>query len=83
MLTSSQHNKKNLSFSVVYEAASEGGYIAFAPSLLGCHTQGDTLEEAEENIKEAISLYLESLIAHSESLPSDHRILQGKVDVFI
>jgi predicted RNase H-like HicB family nuclease len=48
------------SFSVVYEADPEGGYIAFIPSLPGCHTQGDTLEEAEHNIKEAAALYLEN-----------------------
>ena len=46
------------SFSVVYEAAPEGGYIAFILSLPGCHTQGETLEEAERNIKEAAELYL-------------------------
>lgn len=44
------------SFSVVYEAAPEGGYIAFIPSLPGCHTQGETLGEAERNIKEAAEL---------------------------
>ena len=38
-----------------------GGYIVFVPALPGCHTQGDTLEELIENIKEAIELYLETL----------------------
>jgi predicted RNase H-like HicB family nuclease len=51
------------SFSVVYEADPEGGYVAFIPSLPGCHTQGDTLEEAEHNIKEAAALYLEDILA--------------------
>jgi len=35
------------------------GYYAFCPELKGCHTQGDSLEEVLENIKEAIELYLE------------------------
>lgn len=69
------------SFSVIYEEAPEGGYAAFVPSLPGCHTQGDTIEEAEENISEAIELYLESLKAHHEDIPQERRILQGKVEI--
>jgi len=38
-----------------------GGYVAFVPALPGCHTQGDTLQELLENVKEAIELYLETL----------------------
>jgi len=38
------------------EPAKEGGYVAYAPSLPGCNTQGDTLEEAEKNITEAVGL---------------------------
>ncbi len=37
------------------------GYYAFCPELKGCHTQGDSLEEVMDNIKEAIQLYLETL----------------------
>lgn len=44
---------------VIYEPAIEGGYIVYAPSLPGCNTQGETIEEATINIKEAIELYLE------------------------
>ena len=46
---------KNFSYSVYYEQAPEGGYVAFVPALPGCHTQGETLEEAERNVKEAIA----------------------------
>lgn len=38
----------------------DGGYWAYVPSLSGCYTQGDTLDEVTANLKEAISLYLES-----------------------
>ena len=38
-----------------------GGYVAFVPALPGCHTQGDTLQELIDNVKEAIELYLETL----------------------
>ncbi len=52
---------KSCSCSVFYERADEGGFVALVPALPGCHTQGETLEEAEMNVKEAIALYLESL----------------------
>jgi len=38
-----------------------GGYIAFVPALPGCHTQGDTLNELMDNVREAVELYLETL----------------------
>jgi predicted RNase H-like HicB family nuclease len=53
--------RQPLSYSVFYEQASEGGYVAFVPALPGCHTQGETLEAAESNVKEAIAIYCESL----------------------
>jgi len=38
-----------------------GGFISLVPSLPGCHTQGDTLEEVIKNTREAIFLYTETL----------------------
>ncbi len=72
---------KVLSYSVFYEQAAEGGYVAFVPSLPGCHTQGETLEGTERNVKEAIALYLESLIAHGEPVPEEGPSFQGRVGV--
>ena len=72
---------KEFSYSVFYEAAPEGGYVAFVPALPGCHTQGETLEEAERNVREAIALYLESLIAHGEPIPKETTSFHGKVTV--
>ncbi len=48
-------------FKVVIEEEIEGGYSVFAPALPGCASQGETIEEAVVNIKEAIGLYLLSL----------------------
>ena len=42
-----------------------GGYVVACPSLPGCYTQGDTIDEALENIKEAILLCLEDMKPHS------------------
>jgi antitoxin HicB len=72
---------KVLSYSVFYEQSAEGGYVALVPALPGCHTQGETLEETESNIAEAISLYLESLAAHGEAIPEEGRSFQGRVTV--
>jgi predicted RNase H-like HicB family nuclease len=44
---------------VVLEPSAEGGYTVYVPSLPGCISEGDTLEEALTNIQEAIELYLE------------------------
>jgi len=43
----------------VLEPSEEGGYTVYAPSLPGCISEGDTVEEALTNIREAIALYLE------------------------
>jgi antitoxin HicB len=71
----------SVSYSVFYEQYPEGGFVAFVPSLPGCHTQGETLEEAERNVKEAIALYLESLSAHNEPIPVEGPSFQGRVTV--
>ena len=46
-------------FKVVLEASDEGGYTVFVPSLPGCISEGETVEQSLENIQEAIELYLE------------------------
>ena len=47
-------------FSVIIERDA-AGYYAYCPDLPGCQSQGDSMEETVANIKEAISLYLETL----------------------
>lgn len=49
-----------MKFTVVLEPQEEGGYTAYVPSLKGCISEGDTKEEALQNIKEAVELYLEA-----------------------
>ena len=44
---------------VVLEPSEDGGYTVYVPSLPGCISEGDTVEEALANIREAIELYLE------------------------
>ncbi len=47
----------------------EGGYTVRVPVLPGCITEGDTLTEALENAKEAITVYLEALEARGDPIP--------------
>lgn len=48
-----------MTFKVVLEPSEEGGYTVYVPALPGCVSEGDTIEEALQNIREAIKLYLE------------------------
>ncbi len=50
---------KVLEYNAIFQKEEEGGFSVWIPSLPGCTSQGETFEEAVENIKEAISLYLE------------------------
>jgi predicted RNase H-like HicB family nuclease len=58
-------------FTVLFEREDDGGYHAYCPALKGCHAQGDTYEEACTNIEDAMALYLESLRAHKEKIPTE------------
>jgi predicted RNase H-like HicB family nuclease len=49
----------------------DGGYSVAVPALPGCRTQGDTLQEALANAREAIQLYLEDVIADGEPVPEE------------
>ena len=73
---------KTRSYSVHYEQAPEGGFVALVPALPGCHTQGETLEESERNVREAIALYLDCLVADGETIPEEGQTFQGRVTVF-
>jgi len=56
---------------VIIEAEEVGGYHIYCPSLPGCHSQGETIDEALANIKEAIELYIEDMLENGESAPED------------
>ena len=58
-----------MKYRVLIEPDEDGVFVAEVPSLPGCITQGQTREEALENVKEAIAAYLESLQKHDEPIP--------------
>ncbi|MDO8515274.1 MAG: type II toxin-antitoxin system HicB family antitoxin [bacterium] len=51
---------KVLNYEVIIEKDEDGVYVASVPKIQGCHTEGDTREEALERIKEVIELCLET-----------------------
>jgi len=59
----------------------EHGFYAWCPELKGCQSQGDTLEEAIANIKEAIELYLETLPEGERDFLLSREILTTSVEV--
>jgi predicted RNase H-like HicB family nuclease len=65
-----------MQYTAILEAEPDGGYHAFCPALPGCHSEGDTLDEAIANIRDAIALYLESLKAHGEELPVENILIK-------
>lgn len=68
-------------FNVLFQK-DENGYFAFCPELEGCHSQGDTFEEAKENIREAIELYLETMsVSEIEELKSPKELISTTMEV--
>jgi predicted RNase H-like HicB family nuclease len=70
-----------MSYRVLLRKEPEGGYTAIVPTLPGCVTFGDTIEEAITMAKEAIELYLESLKEHGEEIPTEEGVLEYTVMV--
>lgn len=55
----------------------EGGYTVTVPSLQGCVTYGETVEESMLMAREAIEGYIESLREHGERIPSDDGFIES------
>lgn len=65
----SQHE---YTYTIILEPdAEEGGYTVKVPALPGCVTQGDSLEDAISMAKDAIALYLDSLVADGAAIPEE------------
>ena len=70
-----------MKFIVTLSEDEDGFIVASCPALPGCHSQGRTTEEAVTNIKEAIELYVESMVAHGEPLPDYSELREVEVAV--
>lgn len=70
-----------LDFKVLLEPDETGGCVVICPSLQGCYSQGETIEEALTNIREAIELCLDELRDRGEPPPDPSNVLIGSVIV--
>ncbi len=68
---------KEASFRIVLRPEPEGGYTVIVPSLPGCITYGETVEEAKKMTKDAIKAYLRSMKKHGERVRDDSATLEG------
>ena len=68
-------------FAAVIEQDEDGVYISSCPALQGCHSFGETYEEALQNLKDAIQVYLEAKLSLGETLPTDVGIDRVEVNV--
>ena len=73
---------KTYRFSVVVEK-DQDGYFAFCPELQGCYTQGDTYEEAVENIKDAVRLHVADRIEAGEEVSQPESISLTSLEVAV
>ena len=74
---------KKYKFEVLITPQTEGGFTAEVPDLPGCVSEGDTLEETQKNIEEAIELYLETLQKRGLPLPEreSNKVIRMQITV--
>lgn len=70
-----------MEYTIIMHQAEEGGYWAEVPALSGCYSQGESIEETMENVREAIEAHLEALKEDQQEIPSEGKLLIGKVEV--
>jgi predicted RNase H-like HicB family nuclease len=70
----------NYNMAVVIERDKDG-FFASCPSLQGCYTQGDTYEEAVNNIRDAIVLHIQDRVARGEEIPVAEFVSVATVEV--
>ena len=69
------------SFAVVLVPQPEGGFFVECPSLPGCYSQGDSVQEALDNIREAIQLVIEDIQTSGEAVPEGSQPLITQVQI--
>jgi antitoxin HicB len=72
---------RQLTYRVLLNREPEGGYTATVPTLPGCITYGETVDEAITMSREAIVLYVESLVAHNEQVPDESNMLEYSLTI--
>jgi len=70
-----------LTFRIVLRPEPEGGYTVIVPSLQGCLTHGDTIEDALKMAEDAIRAYIASMIKHMEEVIDDSKTLESMLSL--
>ncbi len=70
---------KRLTYRILLNREPEGGYTVTVPALPGCITYGANVDEAIAMAKEAIELYIESLVEHNEPIPDESNTLEYSI----
>ncbi len=73
---------KNLTLPIIIENDSDG-YFVSCPALQGCYSQGETYEEALENIKDAIRLHIKDRLEDGEEIPELKSVSLSTVEVSV
>jgi len=60
-----------MKYTIIIEKGNESGYVAYAPALKGCVSQGETKAEVLKNIKEAMEAYVEALLEDGLPVPTE------------
>lgn len=66
---------------VIVHNAEEGGYRVEVPLLPGCYSQGETIDEALSNVREAIEVHIQGLKDDGQDVPKDEGFVIGRVEV--
>ena len=72
---------QKMEYTILVYKAEEGGFWAEVPALPGCYSQGETIEETMENVKEAIEGHLLALKEEREEVPTEEEFVIGRVKV--
>jgi len=67
---------KSIEMTAVFEQCDEGGFIAYVQEIPGINTQGETIDEAKENLADAVNMVFEEMRATSEKGKTNKKITQ-------
>ena len=72
-----------MEYTVIIYEAEEGGYWTRVPALPGCGSQGETIDEALANTKEAIESHILALQEDGQEIPKEDVLMFGRVEVVV
>ena len=73
-MAQAKQKTRSYSYRVIVEPDERNTFHAYVPALPGCHTWADSFEKVRKNIRDAIGVYLRSLIADGERIPEDRGV---------